>query len=42
MKEIIKYAHAVTVRRQAIEESRYRAARAGNAEMLSLYYGSHS
>lgn len=39
MKEIIKYAHAVTVIRQAIEESRYRAARAGNAEMLSLYYG---
>jgi len=39
MKEIIKYAHAAAVIRQAMEESRYRGARAGNAETLSLYYG---
>lgn len=39
MKEIIKYAHAAAVIRQAMEESRCRGARAGNAETLSLYYG---
>ncbi len=39
MDEIIKYGHAVAIIKQAIEESRYRAAKAGNSEMLSLYYG---
>ena len=39
MNELDKYEHAVTVIRQAIENSRYRALKAGNAEMLSLYYG---
>ena len=39
MNEMVEYGHAVTVIKQAIEESRYRAAKAGNSEMLSLYYG---
>ncbi len=33
------YDSAVRTIRTAIEKSRYRAARAGNAELLSLYYG---
>lgn len=34
-----KYENAVKTIKKAIEKGRYRAARAGNAEMLSLYYG---
>ena len=33
------YEVAVATIRKAVEESRYRAAKAGNAELLSLYYG---
>ena len=39
MNELDKYEHAVAIIRQAIENSRYRALKAGNAELLSLYYG---
>lgn len=39
MDEIMKYSQAVRAIRKDIEKSRYRAARAGNAEMLSLHYG---
>ena len=39
MNELDKYEYAVTIIRQAIENSRYRAFKAGNAELLSLYYG---
>lgn len=39
MNELDKCEHAVIVIRQAIENSRYRALKAGNAELLSLYYG---
>ena len=39
MSENIRYYHAVSVIKQAIEQSRYRVVKAGNAEMLSLYYG---
>ena len=39
MNEIISYGHAVDVIKQAIEQSRYRAIKAGNSELLSLYYG---
>lgn len=33
------YEYAVIATKQAVEKSRYRAAKAGNAELLSLYYG---
>jgi hypothetical protein len=33
------YENAVSIIKQAVEKSRYRAAKAGNAELLSLYYG---
>ena len=33
------YSHAVAVIKSAVEQSRYRALQAGNAELLSLYYG---
>lgn len=39
MNELDKYEHAVAIIRQAIENNRYRALKAGNAELLSLYYG---
>ena len=39
MSDIIRYDSAVKTIKRAIEKSRYRAARAGNAELLSLYYG---
>ena len=39
MNELDKYEHAVAIIRQAIENSRYRVLKAGNAELLSLYYG---
>ena len=39
MNEPDRYEQAVTIIRQAIENSRYRALQAGNAELLSLYYG---
>ena len=39
MNESNRYEHAVAIIRQAIENSRYRALKAGNAELLSLYYG---
>ena len=39
MNELNKYEYAVTIIRQAIENSRYRVLKAGNAELLSLYYG---
>ena len=39
MDEPDRYEQAVTIIRQAIENSRYRALQAGNAELLSLYYG---
>ncbi len=35
----INYEDAVEKIKKAVEESRYRAAKAGNAELLSLYYG---
>jgi predicted nuclease of restriction endonuclease-like (RecB) superfamily len=34
-----EYENAVKIIKQAVEKSRYRAAKAGNAELLSLYYG---
>ena len=34
-----QYESAVFAINQDVEKSRYRAAKAGNAEMLSLYYG---
>lgn len=34
-----QYEYAVVAIKQAVEKSRYRAAKAGNAELLSLYYG---
>ena len=39
MNELMKYAYAVDVIKQAIEQSRYRASKAANSELLSLYYG---
>ena len=39
MGDISRYDNAVQIIKSAIERSRYRAARAGNAELLSLYYG---
>lgn len=39
MNDISKYEYAVKAIKQAVEKSRYRAAKAGNAELLSLYYG---
>ena len=39
MSDIQRYDSAVRTIRTAIEKSRYRAARAGNAELLSLYCG---
>ena len=39
MNELSDYSHAVAVIKAAVEQSRYRALQAGNAEMLSLYYG---
>lgn len=39
MNIIPDYSHAVAVIKSAVEQSRYRALQAGNAEMLSLYYG---
>lgn len=39
MNENTRYYHAVTVLKQAIEQIRYRVVKAGNAELLSLYYG---
>lgn len=39
MNELTKYDHAVSVIKAAIEQARYRTLRAGNAELLSLYYG---
>ena len=39
MNGLDKYEYAAIVIRQAIESSRYRALKAGNAELLSLYYG---
>ena len=34
-----QYEYAVVAIKQAVEKSRYRAAKVGNAELLSLYYG---
>lgn len=34
-----EYEYAVAAIKQAVEKSRHRAAKAGNAELLSLYYG---
>lgn len=34
-----QYDYAVAAIKQAVEKSRYRAAKAGNGELLSLYYG---
>ena len=39
MNDINKYEYAVKTIKQAVEKSRYRATKAGNAELLSLYYG---
>ena len=39
MSIIPDYNHAVAVIKSAVEQSRYRALQAGNAELLSLYYG---
>lgn len=39
MDELSDYSHAVAIIKAAVEQSRYRALQAGNAEMLSLYYG---
>ena len=39
MDEVSDYSHAVDIIKAAVEQSRYRALHAGNAEMLSLYYG---
>ena len=39
MNGISRYEYAVKAIKQAVEKSRYRAAKAGNAELLSLYYG---
>ena len=39
MNELSDYSHAVAIIKAAVEQSRYRALQAGNAEMLSLYYG---
>ena len=39
MNELSDYGHAVAIIKSAVEQSRYRALLAGNAEMLSLYYG---
>lgn len=39
MSNINKYEYAVKAIKLAVEKSRYRAAKAGNAELLSLYYG---
>ena len=39
MNIIPDYSHAVAVIKSAVEQSRYRALQASNAEMLSLYYG---
>lgn len=39
MNELMQYTHAVDVIKQAIEQSRYRASKSVNSEMLSLYYG---
>ena len=38
MSELIRYAEAVRVIKAAILQSRYRAARAVNAEQLKLYF----
>ena len=34
-----QYEYAVVAIKQAVEKNRYRAAKAGNVELLSLYYG---
>lgn len=34
-----QYEYAVVAIKQAVEKSRYRVAKAGNVELLSLYYG---
>lgn len=39
MSEFSDYSHAVAIIKAAVEQSRYRALQAGNAEMLSLYFG---
>ena len=39
MNELSDYSHAVAVIKAAVEQSRYRALQAGNAELISLYYG---
>ena len=39
MNDIIQYSHAVEIIKNAIEQSRYRASKSVNAELLSLYYG---
>lgn len=39
MEQNYLYEHEVNVIKQAIEKSRYRAAKAGNSELLSLYFG---
>ena len=39
MNDILQYSHAVEVIKHAIEQSRYRAPKSANAELLSLYYG---
>lgn len=36
MNENTRYYHAVTVLKQAIEQSRYRVVNAGNAELIAL------
>lgn len=41
MSIIPDYSHADVVIKSAVEQSRYRALQAGNAELLSLYYGSN-
>ena len=39
MNDILQYSHAVELIKNAIEQSRYRASKSANAELLSLYYG---
>lgn len=39
MNDILQYSHAVELIKHAIEQSRYRASKSANAELLSLYYG---
>lgn len=39
MSEFSDYSHAVAIIKASVEQSRYRALQAGNAEMLSLYFG---